>query len=366
MNKILDALRVMKLIICLLIFSFQANAVAFSQSINLAEKNASIESVVKKIASQGGYSLFYNIDLLRKNPSKINLSLKNVTVEKALEETLVNQPLEFVIVNNTVIIKPKPAISENKSVPEIKKPVRGKVTDGKNPLSGVSVKVDGTNLSTVTDFNGNFILDLAPGKYRLVFSSVGYESKRIEKMVSGDSDEVLNVALVPALIQLQEALVVGYSIKKASEITGSLQTFSARQLEGVTTSNLISQLKGKITGMYITEPSGDPNNKASFVVRGQGTLPITDNFMLIFNCSGFQCNQQIDDFKGRSRLHCSFGVNSVTMQPSLVFVIINCSTTLDSIFSKSSAQRFLSVPSRHKMKGNNNGKKYLFKHCFLY
>jgi TonB-linked SusC/RagA family outer membrane protein len=283
MNKILDALRVMKLIICLLIFSFQANAVAFSQSINLAEKNASIESVVKKIASQGGYSLFYNIDLLRKNPSKINLSLKNVTVEKALEETLVNQPLEFVIVNNTVIIKPKPAISENKSVPEIKKPVRGKVTDGKNPLSGVSVKVDGTNLSTVTDFNGNFILDLAPGKYRLVFSSVGYESKRIEKMVSGDSDEVLNVALVPALIQLQEALVVGYSIKKASEITGSLQTFSARQLEGVTTSNLISQLKGKITGMYITEPSGDPNNKASFVVRGQGTLPITDNLRVTNN-----------------------------------------------------------------------------------
>lgn len=283
MNKILDALRVMKLIICLLILSFQANAVAFSQSINLAEKNASIESVVKKIASQGGYSLFYNIDLLRKNPSKINLSLKNVTVEKALEETLVNQPLEFVIVNNTVIIKPKSRATENKSVPEIKKPVRGKVTDGKGPISGVSVKVDGTNLSTVTDLNGNFNINLAPGKYRLVFSSVGYESKRIEKVVSNDSDEPINVTLVPALIQLQEALVVGYSIKKASEITGSLQTFSARQLEGVTTSNLISQLKGKIAGMYITEPSGDPNNKASFVVRGQGTLPITDNLRVTNN-----------------------------------------------------------------------------------
>ncbi|RQO74798.1 hypothetical protein DBR43_05285 [Pedobacter sp. KBW06] len=283
MNKILDALRVMKLIICLLILSFQANAVAFSQSINLAEKNASIESVVKKIASQGGYSLFYNIDLLRKNPSKINLSLKNVTVEKALEETLVNQPLEFVIVNNTVIIKPKSRATENKSVPEIKKPVRGKVTDGKGPISGVSVRVDGTNLSTVTDLNGSFTINLSPGKYRLVFSSVGYESKRIEKVVSNDSDEPINVTLVPALIQLQEALVVGYSIKKASEITGSLQTFSARQLEGVTTSNLISQLKGKIAGMYITEPSGDPNNKASFVVRGQGTLPITDNLRVTNN-----------------------------------------------------------------------------------
>lgn len=283
MNKILDALRVMKLIICLLILSFQANAVAFSQSINLAEKNASIESVVKKIASQGGYSLFYNIDLLRKNPSKINLSLKNVTVEKALQETLVNQPLEFVIVNNTVIIKPKSAVTVPKTDTEVRKPVRGKVTDGKDPISGVSVRVDGTDLKTITNANGDFTINLSPGNYRLVFSSVGYESKRIEKRVSADGDELLNVVLVPALIQLQEALVVGYGVKKASEITGSLQTFSARQLEGVTTSNLISQLKGKIAGMYITEPSGDPNNKASFVVRGQGTLPITDNLRVTNN-----------------------------------------------------------------------------------
>ena len=283
MNKILDALRVMKLIICLLILSFQANAVAFSQSINLAEKNASIESVVKKIASQGGYSLFYNIDLLRKNPSKINLSLKNVTVEKALQETLLNQPLEFVIVNNTVIIKPKSAVTVPKTDTEVRKPVRGKVTDGKDPISGVSVRVDGTDLKTITNANGDFTINLSPGNYRLVFSSVGYESKRMEKRVSADGDELLNVVLVPALIQLQEALVVGYSVKKASEITGALQTFSARQLEGVTTSNLISQLKGKIAGMYITEPSGDPNNKASFVVRGQGTLPITDNLRVTNN-----------------------------------------------------------------------------------
>ena len=274
MNKILDALRVMKLIICLLIISFQASAVAFSQSISLSEKNASIESVIKKIEKQSGYSFFYKIDLLRNNASKLNLSLKNVTIDQALQQALSNQPLTFVIVNKTVIIKPKVAESEKTNSPEARKPVRGKVTDGKGPIPGASVKVDGTNAATMTDANGNFTLNLSPGTYRLVFSSIGYESKRIEKVVTEADDSEINIVLNVAIAQLQEAVVMGYSTKKASEITGSLQTFTARQLEGVTSNNLISQLKGKVAGMYITEPSGDPNNKASFVVRGQGTLPI--------------------------------------------------------------------------------------------
>lgn len=284
MNKILDALRVMKLIICLLIISLQASAVAFSQRISLSEKNASIESIIKKIEQQSGYSFFYKIDLLRNNASKINLSLKNATVDQALQQTLSNQPLTFVIVNNTVIIKEKPAGGDRNSSPEAKKPVRGRVTEnGRAPLPGVSVRVDGTNMATTTDANGYFTLNLAPGTYRIVFSSIGYESKRIEKVVSDNDNSEMSVSLNVAIAQLQEAVIMGYSTKKASEVTGALQTFNTKQLEGVTTNNLISLLKGKVAGMYITEPSGDPNNKASFVVRGQGTLPVTGNLRVTNN-----------------------------------------------------------------------------------
>ncbi|TKC09427.1 SusC/RagA family TonB-linked outer membrane protein [Pedobacter frigoris] len=275
MNKILDALRVMKLIICLLIISFQASAVAFSQNISLSEKNASIESVIKKIEQQSGYSFFYKVDLLRKNPAKINLSLKNVTIDQALKQALSDQPLTFIIVSNTVIIRPKTELSDKDDSAASRKVIRGRVTDGKDPISRISVKVDGTNIVAFTDDNGYFTLNLTPGTYRIVFSSIGYESKSIQKVVTETDDSEINIVLNPAIAQLQEAVILGYSTKKASEITGSLQTFSAKQLEGVTTNNLISLLKGKVAGMYITEPSGDPNNKASFVVRGQGTLPIT-------------------------------------------------------------------------------------------
>lgn len=273
----------MKLIICLLIISFQASAVAFSQGISLSEKNASIESVIKKIEQQSGYSFFYKLDLLRSNRTKVNIFIKAVSVEQALQLALENQPLTFVIEKRTVIIKSKVATADRNSNPEAKKPVRGKVTDGKAPLPGVSVRIDGTNTATMTDANGNFVLNLNPGTYHIVFSSIGFESKRIEKVVIDGDDVEMSIVLNPAIAQLQEAIVVGYSTKKASEITGSLQTFNAKQLEGVTTNNLISMLKGKVAGMYITEPSGDPNNKASFVVRGQGTLPISGNLRVTNN-----------------------------------------------------------------------------------
>lgn len=277
MNKFLDTLRVMKLIICLLIISFQASAIAFSQSISLTEKNASIETVIKKIEKQSGYSFFYKVDLIRNNPSKLNLSLKNVTIDQALQQTLINQPLIFVIVNRTVIIKERPAIDGKDDDREEKKTIRGKVTDGKNPIPRVSVRVDGTNMATMTDANGNFMLNLSPGTYRLVFSCIGYESKLVIRPVTEGEDSEINVILNGTIAQLQEAIVVGYTTKKPSEITGSLQTFTARDLEGVTSNNLISMLKGKVAGMYITEPSGDPNSKSTFVVRGQGTLPISFN-----------------------------------------------------------------------------------------
>lgn len=277
MNKILDTLRVMKLIVCLLIISLQASAIAFSQSITLSEKNASLENVIKKIELQSGYSFFYKIDLLRKNTSKINLSLKDATVDQALDQVLNKQPLTYIIVNRNVIIKEKQGSTGEKNTPEVKRPIKGRVTDGKTPLSRISVRIDGTNIVAITDANGYFSLDLSPGTYQIVFSSIGFESKRIQKIVTSGDNEELNVVLNVAIAQLQEAVVMGYTVKKASEITGSLQTFSSRELEGVTSNNLISQLKGKVTGMYITEPSGDPNSKASFVVRGQGTLPITAN-----------------------------------------------------------------------------------------
>ncbi len=284
MNKNLDLFKVMKLIICLLIIGVHVSAAVYSQNISLNEKNASLESVIKKIEQQSGYSFVYKIDLLRQNATKINVSLKSGTLDQALQESLKGQPLSYVIVYKTVIIKSKTELPTQSAV-VISKTLRGKVVDEANqPIPGVSVKIDGTNIATTTDANGSYKLDLTPGNYKIVFSSIGYETKIFAKTISStDENLTLNITLTSKITNLQESIVVGYTVKKANEITGALQTFNTKQLEGVTSNDVIAELKGKVLGTYITEPSGNPNSKSSFVVRGQGTIPITGDLRVTNN-----------------------------------------------------------------------------------
>jgi len=286
MIKNLDLLKkVMKLNICLLILSVHVSAAVFSQKITLNVKNGNLESVIKKIEKQSGYSFVYKIELLRQNPAPISVTLKDATLDEALKESLKDQSLTYVIIYKTVVINPKPVVSIKQDIAALKRTLHGKVTDNNNhPIAGVTVRVDGTDLVAMTDNNGNYTFDLVPATYSLVFSSIGYESQIIKKVLSSDGDDqLLNVVLSVKISMLQQSLVVGYTTKKTDEITGALQSFSAGQLEGVTSNNFISDLKGKVAGMYITDPSGDPNAKPSFVVRGQGTFPITNDPRVVNN-----------------------------------------------------------------------------------
>lgn len=265
-------MRMNLVIITLCIASLQIAFGANAQSITIAKKNASLDEVFQELRKQSGYDfVITNAQIKQAKPVTIRADREELVT--VLNKCFEGQPFTYSIENKTIIVIPR----KSNSPREAKKPIRGRVTDGKDPLVGVSVRIDGTNTATMTDGNGNFTLNLVPGTYRIVFSSVGYESKRIEKVVTNEDDTEMNIVLNVVAAQLQEAIVVGYTTKKPSEITGSLQTFSAKELEGVTSNNLISMLKGKITGMYITEPSGDPNSKSTFVVRGQGTLPIDFN-----------------------------------------------------------------------------------------
>lgn len=271
MKKTLDTLRVKQIIICLLLCFSQFHV--FAQSITLKENNEPLEQVIRKIEKQSGYSFLYKVNQLRSATSRVTVNVTGVSVEQALKQVLQNQPLTYSILNKTIVIKQKLADDVRKLKPS--EPVSGTVSDGSGIMPGVSIRVDGANIGVTTNASGKYTLPLNPGAYRLIFSSVGYETKYLDITVLADASNVFNISLNPKMSQLQDAVVVGYSTKRADEITGSLQSFTAADLKGVTSNNFMSQLKGKVAGMYITEPSGDPNSKASLVVRGQGTIPIT-------------------------------------------------------------------------------------------
>jgi len=161
--------------------------------------------------------------------------------------------------------------------------ISGKVTDDTDQsLPGVTVKVKGSNLATVTDANGNYTLNAPEGDVTLIFSFVGYETQEIP--VRGKPN--LNVKLKAANNSLNEVIVVGYGVVKKSSLTGAVTKISNEALNTLPTSNVVDALQGKVPGVTIgaeTTPGSTPSiliRGTRSITAGNGPLYVVDGIAL--------------------------------------------------------------------------------------
>lgn len=147
--------------------------------------------------------------------------------------------------------------------------ISGIVSDANGPLPGVNVSVQSTKISTTTDFDGTFKLTNLPNNAVLNFSYIGYASKS----VSVDGKTNLNVVLVAQNTNLQEVVVVGYGSTKKKDLTGAVALVGSKEFEGRANTGIGNALEGKVAGVQITKPSGQP--QAGYTIRVRGTSTIT-------------------------------------------------------------------------------------------
>jgi len=150
------------------------------------------------------------------------------------------------------------------------KEIRGGVVDTSGtPLPGVSVTVKGyTSVGTTTDMNGRYILDVPEGGEILTFSMVGFESQEIK---IGDQS-VIDIRLVEAPGQLDEAVVVAFGKQKRTDLIGSVTSINPSELK-VPSSNLTTALAGRLAGVIAYQRSGEPGaDNAEFFIRGVTTF----------------------------------------------------------------------------------------------
>lgn len=143
--------------------------------------------------------------------------------------------------------------------------VSGTVKDANGePLMGVSVMEVGTNNGAVTDINGNYTLNVKPGA-KLKFSYIGFTSKTIK--ASGNSQIVLdedNTAL-------NEVVVVGYGTMRRKDVTSSITTVKAEDLNQGVFTDPGQMLQGKVPGLVVSS-TADPNGSPTITLRGASTL----------------------------------------------------------------------------------------------
>ncbi|MDP3443251.1 MAG: TonB-dependent receptor plug domain-containing protein, partial [Ignavibacteria bacterium] len=146
--------------------------------------------------------------------------------------------------------------------------VKGNVVDPTGyPLPGVTVIIKGTKIGTVTDANGDFVINSKSGSI-LTFSFIGFKSKEVVV-----SSEKLKIVLDEDLKEIDEVVIVGYGVQKKETVTGSLSTISASDLAEQPVSNVSQALAGRLPGLIANMSGGRPGKDgATIKIRGIGTL----------------------------------------------------------------------------------------------
>ncbi|MFD1144500.1 SusC/RagA family TonB-linked outer membrane protein [Larkinella insperata] len=144
--------------------------------------------------------------------------------------------------------------------------VMGTVTDESGTgLPGVNVVVKGTTQGTTTDAEGKYKISVPDTRATLVFSSVGYLK---QELVVG-SQTSINVKLSPDDQTLSEVVVVGYGSQLKKEVTGAVQTVTAKELKDIPVSQVTQKLQGRLAGVQINQATGKPGQGMSVRIRGQ-------------------------------------------------------------------------------------------------
>ena len=146
--------------------------------------------------------------------------------------------------------------------------VRGTVTDNNGePLVGVSVIEEGTMNGVVTDVDGTYLIKV-PDTAVLLYDYMGF--RQVKESVSGRG--VIDVRMEEDSKFIDEAVVVGYGTMKRSDLTGSVSSVSAEDIENFKTGNVLEALGGQIAGVNITSADGTPGSGYNVLIRGVGTV----------------------------------------------------------------------------------------------
>ena len=166
------------------------------------------------------------------------------------------------------------------------KTVQGTVTDETEaPLPGVTVVVKGTNQGTITDADGNYTLEVPADAEVLSFSFIGMAPREIEI----GNQTVINVSLESKVIGLQEVVAVGYSTRKAGEVTGSVSSVQTEDIEDMAAVSASETLKGNVSGVDIIK-GNTPGEGADIRIRGLGTINNNDPLWVVDGVPGGNVN----------------------------------------------------------------------------
>ena len=160
--------------------------------------------------------------------------------------------------------------------------VKGTVSDAfGDPVIGATVKVQGSNEGTITDFDGNFSIKAASNA-TLIISYIGYTTKEVN--VNGQS--TVNVTLEEDNTTLEDVVVIGYGTMKKKLVTGATVQVKGEDIAKLNTTNALEAMQSSTPGVQITSASTQPGKGYKVYIRGIGTIGDSQPLYVIDGVAG--------------------------------------------------------------------------------
>lgn len=260
---------------------FCFNLMGYSQRITLRMNNVTVKQAMMGVTKASGYTFIFSSKDIN-STYRVTVAADNMELGDVIRQILKGQSgIEYEIQGKKIVLSRRnrresasgtqSLRTESLRVPQsdyVMK-ITGTVVDEKgDPMIGATVMESGSKKGTITDFNGKFTLNISGKRGKVLHVSyVGYVTKDVHA-----TGEDLHIALEPVNSQLEELVVVGYGTMKKRDLTGSVVSVKTKDITAIPTTNALEALQGKVSGLDLTNSSGQAGSSLSFTIRGERSL----------------------------------------------------------------------------------------------
>ena len=264
----------MKRSLILLLLLVLAGGLAWGQgrTVRLGGGQLPARQALDRIGAQCGLTVAFNEGVVNVGKT-VSIPSGEMTMEEALRSILDQIDADFSLSGDQIVIVRKPVSAEKPAI------YKGSVVDETGaPLPGAAVIVEETGGAVLTDPDGIFEIEAAPGCH-LTAKMFGYKDETIDC----GARKSVSFTLLPDRFILDESVVIGYGTVKRKDITTAVTIVSTKDVETRPITSAGSILQGKAAGVQVIQPSGMPGSGLSIRVRGATSVQASNE--PLYQCS---------------------------------------------------------------------------------
>ena len=289
---------------CSLGLAQAAESYAQKTKISIEVTAQTVGSVLEQIESQTDFDFFFNnnhVDLNR----LVSVSVDDKNVFEVLDIIFSGTNVNYSVLDKKIVLSSKVEETKQQNVT-----AKGRVVAvNGDPIIGATVLEKGTNNGTITDFDGNFTLNVKSENANLEITYVGYKEEQLKVQVG----KTMYITLVEDTEALEEVVVVGYGKQSRAKVTSAISKLDGSKLiSDMNVSSFDQALASKMPGVNIQQSSGAPGAGIQIKIRGSNSINYSGQPLIVVDGVPLSSNSSNGTMQGETTGY-QYGSNPLSM-----------------------------------------------------